>query len=454
MRNILSQCNFILLSGMLCVLIVSCNSTRMTKARTVQNGITARSAVDFLHSIGVNSAVSTRGESLSQTIVATKYAGIRWIRSGYEGNIPVPDLIRLHRQTGIVFSYGLLSDGTDIDRLLSGGRQLAAAGALLAFEGPNEPNNWAINYKGQRGGKNLSWLPVARLQSDLYNAVKKDPVLKAYPVWSLTENGAQTDNAGLQFLEIPAGAATLMPASTRYADYANCHNYITHPSWPGLHDNQTWNAADPTRLCKVDGLYGNYGTTWRNHYRGYTENDLLTLPRVTTETGAKIEGDITEEKQGHLILNLFLAQFARGWKYTALYLLRDRTDEAGNQAFGLYRPDYTPRKSAVYLHNLTSILADDRSVAEPGKLDYSLPGKPATVHDLLLQKSNGAFELVLWGEKVKGSEVVRVDLGRPYAIVKIYDPTIGTGVIRTLENAGSVSLTLSDHPLVVEIGKN
>jgi len=28
-------------------------------------------------------------------------------------------------------------------------------------------------------------------------------------------------------------------------------------------------------------------------------------------------------------------------------------DEGGNQQFGFFRPDYTPRKAATYLHNLT-----------------------------------------------------------------------------------------------------
>ena len=50
-------------------------------------------------------------------------------------------------------------------------------------------------------------------------------VLKDYPVWSITEGGAETDNVGLQFLTIPERAGTVMPAGTRYADYANVHNY-------------------------------------------------------------------------------------------------------------------------------------------------------------------------------------------------------------------------------------
>jgi hypothetical protein len=431
---------------LLAPIAIASSGINMASAQT-----TAISANDFLSSIGVVSAISRRGEDLENTIDAARYLGIRWIRSGYESRVPVEDLIELHNQTGVCFSYGLLSGGTNISRLLDGARQLAEAGALIAVEGLNEPNNWGVTYQNEKGGRDLSWLPVAKLQRYLYNAVKSDPVLAEYPVWSLTENGAETDNVGLQFLTIPDDANTLMPAGTKYADYANCHNYVTHPGWPGLHDNQTWVSADPTSACKVDGLYGNYGSTWRNHYPGYSESDLLTLPRVTTETGVKISGDVTEEIQALFFLSLYLDQFKRGWKHTAIYLLRDRTDERVNQTFGFYRPDYTPRLAATYLHNLTTILADDNSIRTPGNLDYSIPDQPETVHDLLLQKSNGKFELIVWNERLNGSDNVTVYLGATYASVTIYDPTVGTSPVQNMSNASSVELTLSNHPVIIEI---
>ncbi|MEJ2901466.1 hypothetical protein WAE58_03480 [Pedobacter panaciterrae] len=424
------------------------------KTPSTQNPIIAQTAVksvDFLNSIGVNSAISKRGESLDKTIELMKYTGIRWIRAGYEGDIPEADFIKLHKETGVRFSYGLLSGGTDIKRLLAGARKLDAVGALLAFEGSNEPNNWGFKYKGAEGGKNLTWLPVAQLQKDLYDAVKSDKTLKKYPVWDLCENGAQTDNVGLQFLKIPKGAGTSMPDGTKYADFATCHNYFSHPSHPGLYDNQTWNAADPGPLCKVDGLYGNYGKTWRGKHKGYTENELLTLPRVTTETGGTLTDEITEEKQARLYLNLYLSQFKRNWRYTAVYLLRDRVDEAGNQTFGFYKPDYSPRKSAIYLHNLTTILADKPLKFSLGKLAFQIIGQPETVHTLLLQKSNGRFELVIWGEKAKGTEEIEIKLSKAYPLVKVYDPTKGTEAVQVLRNIKSVKLKTSDHPFVIEI---
>jgi len=413
--------------------------------------VAAVSTVDFLNSIGVNTAISARGERLDKTIEAIKYTGIRWVRSGYEGNAKDEDYLTLHRETGVKFSYGLMSGGTDIPRLLTGGKVLAKAGALLAFEGPNEPNNWGVTYNGEKGGKSGTWKAVAKLQADMYKAVKADGDLKKYPVWSLSENGAQTDNVGLQFLQIPKGTGIAMPDGTRYADFATCHNYFSHPSHKGLYDNQTWNAADPGPHCKVDGLYGNYGTTWRYKYKGYTDDQLVNLPKVTTETGVTIQGDFTEEKQARLYLNLYLAQFKRKWSYTSVYLLRDRSDEAGNQSFGFYKADYTPRTAAIYLHNLTTILADKGTLKTHASLAYSLTNQPETVHDLLLQNSNGKFQLVIWGEKATGEEKVTVTLGKRIPTLKVYDPTLGVTAVLDIQNADKLTLTISDHPVVVEL---
>ena len=285
--------------------------------------------------------------------------------------------------------------------------------------------------------------------------MKSDPVLKKYPVWSISENGAERDNVGLQFLTIPTGAGTLMPDGTKYADYAVCHNYIYHPASPGVADNKTWNAADPTSACKVDGLYGNYGFTWAKHYRGYSAAELLTLPRVTTETGCQVGGAITEDIHALNLLSMYLDQFKRGWSHTSVYLLRDRTDEGGNQRFGFYRPDYTPRKAALYLHNLTTILADQRhGLGNRASSTTRFPKKPATVHDMLLQNSDGTFQLVVWGERVTGADRVTVRLGSTYPAVKVYDPTVGTEPVQTLNAISSLTLTLSDHPLIIAIPGN
>ncbi len=426
-----------------------------TKNTNQTQGKDAVSVDEFLNSIGACTSVSRRGENLQETIENLKYTGIRWVRVGYEDSAPVEDFIKLYEEVGVRSSYGLLSGGTDIERLVKGARQLAQAGALLAIEGANEPNNWGITYNGEKGGARESWLPVAKLHRDLYQAVKTDPLLKDYPVWATCENGAQTDNAGLQFLTIPEDANTLMPAGTTFADFANCHNYVSHPSWPGLHDNQTWLSASPGKDCPVDGLYGNYGLTWGKKYQGYSEEELKTLPRVTTETGYAIneEEGVTEEVQARLYMNLYLSQFKRGWKHTAVYLLKGRANEPAHEKYAFYTLKNEPKQAAHYLHNFTSVLADNKPVKSLGKLDYNIPSQPVTTHDLLLQKSTGEFMLVLWGEHFGSSLVdnIKVEFGTPQKQIKVYDPTISKEPLKKELKVSSIELSLTDHPVILEI---
>ena len=419
--------------------------------------ITAIPTTDFLDSIGIVSTFPDRGQPVEKTIEMVNYAGFRWVRAGIEGltdNGPtnVGMFLKLHRATGVRFSWGLGSGGYDLPKLLGTGRSIAEAGALLAFEGNNEPNNWPVNYRGETGGGlDHSWLPLAKLQRDLYQGVKGDPLLARYPVWSPSETGAQTDNTGLQFLEVPPGAGTLMPAGTKFADFANVHNYIYHPHSPNPGDNKVWNAADPSAASQVDGLYGNFGRTWRKWFSGYSQPQLDSLPRVTTETGAGITDQITEEMQGMHLVNLYLAQFKRGYRYTSVYLLRDRTDEGGNQTFGFFRPDYSPRRAAVYLHNLTSILADKGRVEQAGRLDFTIRDQPDTVHELLLQSSDGSFKLVVWGERLRGEDRIAIDFGQPPGSVTIFDPIVGTKPVRVLQHPRTVELAVGNHPWVIAI---
>lgn len=411
---------------------------------------------DFLDSIGIVSTFPDRGQPLEKTIDMVRFCGFRWVRAGIEGltdkgPTTIQTFLDLHRATGVRLNWGLVSGGSDVKKLIETGKVLAEAGALLAFEGNNEPNNWGVTYQGEKGGGRGSWLAVAKLQRDMYEAVKRDPVLAKYPVWSISEPGAQTDNVGLQFLTIPPGAETLMPDGTRYADYANVHNYIYHPNSPRPLNNQAWNAADPSPANRVDGLFGNFGLTWRNRFRGYSQEQLNTLPRVTTETGTAIAGPITEQMHGLNLVTIYLANFKRGTAFTSVYLLRDRTDESGNQTFGFFRPDYTPRLAATYLHSMTTILADKGRHPEPGRLDYEILGQPATVHDLLLRHSDGTFQLVIWGERVSGEDRITVRFGAAHKQVKIYNPIVGTEPVEALTNVGSVDLTLSDHPFVIAI---
>ena len=151
-------------------------------------------------------------------------------------------------------------------------------------------------------------------------------------------------------------------------------------------------------------------------------------------------------------MNLYLAAYKRGFAYTFIYMLRDDPNQGD---WGLFDTRYKAKISGTYLHNLTTVLADAAASTPanpPGKLDYTIANEPPTVHDLLLQKSTGTFELVVWDEHPSsGSDSITVDLTTSRARVKVYDPTTGTVPTQTLAQVVLVPLTLTDHPVVIEL---
>ena len=69
-----------------------------------------------------------------------------------------------------------------------------------------------------------------------------------------------------------------------------------------------------------------------------------------------------------------------------------------------------------------------------------------------MASGSGLFELVVWDERMGGgSDAVIVDLGSLHASVTIYDPTKGATATGVMSNVSSVSVTLTDHPVILEI---
>jgi hypothetical protein len=141
------------------------------------------SADDFLNSLGVN-VHADHGVLGATYIEPLRYLGVRYIRDGERNSSRI---LLIHRQTGV--RLDLLTCEGDPRFALSIGRTMAASGALLSFEGPNEPSNFPIIYNGQSGGGTGSWAPVALFQEDLYRAVKSDAGLRNYPVFAVSAVG-------------------------------------------------------------------------------------------------------------------------------------------------------------------------------------------------------------------------------------------------------------------------
>lgn len=402
----------------------------------------AGSVPRFLNSLGVCTHIGQAVDDAASVGGVLPYLGVYRVRD--DSHVAATqNWIDLHRMSGA--KVNLIAQSDSVADTMQVAKRLAATGALGSVEGPNEPNNQPVTYGGQTSDRTTTFLPVANYMRDLYGRVRSNRALRGIPVFASSEaGGSEPDNVGLQFLTIPRHAGTLMPEGTRYADYANTHTYPDRS--PGWVDNLAWNVAAPTLNGAWDGLYVEFGHTWYGGFDGYATSQLATLPRVMTETGWATQGSgsISDDQQGRLTLCLFLSTFTRRWTQTFIYMLRDDPVQG---YWGLVDTSYQPKPSGTNLHNLTTILDDNRNaaVSTPALVSYSIADKPATVHDALVQKSNGDLYLLLWNEQANGTTTILLTVdGRPRQ-VEVFNPMVGSSPTQTLSGARPISLTMTGY---------
>jgi hypothetical protein len=421
----------------------------------VAGGVTAIPANTFLNSMSVQTHID-QGYPETPYEAEFTYTGIRNAR---DASNSYAKYITLHNNT-ISSTYPgtkwVIGGPNPPSGNITPGLALDAAGALLGFEGPNEPNNSPFTYMGNVGGGSGTWVPVAQFQRDLYSAIKGNSTLAKYPVWGVSEGGAETDNVGLQCNVLNstcpgASAVTLMPAGTVYADYANVHNYVQgNTACTTPHINQAWQSMDPQLTSCWDGIEQEYVQTWANNFAGYSLAGVVNVPRVSSETGwdSSTTGS-TLDYQGRIITLTYLDGFKRGNTWTSIYEMVDQQGSTGDQ--GLFDTSNVAKLAATYVHNMTTILQDTTNFT-PGQLNYSIASEPATVHDMLLQKSNGTFYLAIWDEQTSTSTTdnITVTFGASHNVTE-YDTTVGTSSVATFTGVTSVPLTLSDHAVILAI---
>jgi hypothetical protein len=199
--------------------------------RTAEPGMAIR-ANDFLNSLGAGTHDIQGLDNAAQIESALEYTGIRNIRDDATHNTGGPasvgDLCAIHVATGAMVDELPIvdSDSNNIADTQAEYEQLAACGAMLYAEGPNEPNNEPFYYQSKQCNAGSTFAPCAAYMQALYSMVHSDPKLAGMQVVGMTEVGAEPDNVGLQFLTVPAGSGSDVSSGTTFADIANCHNYV------------------------------------------------------------------------------------------------------------------------------------------------------------------------------------------------------------------------------------
>ncbi len=398
----------------------------------------AVSDTSFLQSIGVNVHMgysSTPYANVALVESDLSYLGVNNVRDGFFASWETP--FQQLAAAGVKFDFILpeYSDHTvNIPDFISRMDAFVQAhpGSVAAIEGINEANDNPAIYNG---GTTLA--DQGTLQQAFYSAVRADPNLNSVPIYNLTLANTNTTQY--------AALGNLSSA----ANYANEHDYV------------------PSDQPPQQGLA---------YLLPYAQLDAPGLPTVITEAGYNTDPNdgwsgTDQTVQAKYTLDTLMDAFKDGVSQTYIYELLDEASDPTNSNpqdhFGLFNNDGTPKLAATAIHNLTTILNDPGASSSftPGSLSYTVTNFTAPhANQLLLEKSNGTFDLVFWAEpQIWNSNLATpteiaapvdqatVTFAQVEGTVSVFDPLSGTTPIATYTNVQQIQVGITDHPLIVEI---
>jgi trimeric autotransporter adhesin len=400
---------------------------------------TILSASAFDNSIGVNTHVAYAWggyNNLALMETDLQYLGVTKLRDGLT-NIPSaqPVLDGL-AAAGYQFDLGVSSSipatgAAGLQQYLAALNTFEAnhPGSIIALEGLNEANIQPFSYNGSS-----SISAAAQFQTAYYDAIKGDAALSGIPVYNLT----------LGYND-PSDYAELGNLSSS-SNYATAHAYVSTSTTP--------QAALATELAMVESASPGNPV-------------VITETGYTTQTNTPYLG-ADQTVQAKSILNTLVDAFKDGVSTTYLYELLDQNSSSSDtnpqDHYGLFNSDGTPKLAATAVHNLTTILADNGTGGHQptAQLGYTLGNLPASGESMVLGKSNGAYDLVVWAEPPvwnsttdteisNPTQTVTVTLSSVHQSINVYDPMDGTTPIASYSNVSTFTIPVSDHPVIIEI---
>lgn len=297
-----------------------------------------------------------------------------------------------------------------------------AGGTIESFEGPNEMDISQMN----------DWASVDRsYQLALYSADKA----------SATTNSVAVIGPSLALAWKSSELGDLAPEM----DYGNLHPYPAGKMPSAVFPQQ----IDLERVVCED------------------------KPIIITETGyhnaiheEHQQPGVSEAAAAKYIPRLYLENYLHGIVRTYLYELMDEGGEPGmtdpEKHWGLVRADGSEKPAFFALKNLISEVGDANAPASLAPLAFALIAQAPQIHHLLLQKSSGTYDLVLWQEvpsydlrshtDIENAAVpATLTLARQARRISVYQPVTEGSAMQTSTNTQSVALAISDAPVVVEI---
>ena len=369
----------------------------------------AVSARSFVLTLGIDTHIDFGQygyQNLAITESAINYLGVKNIRDSAATSMDAQTWLQVAQATGAKFDdfIGEASPG-QMQVELGYIKQLASEGILNYIEGGNEEDDpYAANL-----GNTLAI--TAQFQQQVY---------------------AIGQQAGLPVINMSFGAGWTA-ANNWHGDYDKVGNLSAYANYANAH------------------TYPNPGQTPDSTIQQLNSDALLAAagrPIMTTEIGW--DGNtFSQGAVAQYVVQAALDGMKDGDVKMYYYALFN--DGSGN--FGLMNSNGTPLPAGTALHDLTTLLADTGANAAsftPGSLNYTLSGTQGGDNTLLMQKSDGSDWLAVWNESA-GTHTVTLDLANTATQIMVFDPVTGTSSIKSASNSNSISVTLGNDPLLIEV---
>lgn len=363
---------------------------------------------------------------------ALQALGVRHVRDGYYDWNPSSPFIEEHQQlaaagihTDYVVPYNTSTTAEDIEQFSSG------AGDMESLEAPNE-----CDVPGNCG-------PTAA--SGIANMIAFMPTINA---------------AGQQI-----GVPVLGPSFTQPASYPMAGNIASLMTYNNLHVYFGGRNPGSTGWGDLDNEGHAYGCfAW---WLDQANIDAPNVPSIVTESGYMSYPQTTtpftlpESVEASYTPRTLLLAYKAGIKRTFLYEL---LDEQSSPGYGLMHNDLTPKPAYLAVQNLIANLWDKGPSFTPGQLAYSVQGGDSTLNQMLFQKRDGSFWLVLWLEQSSYDPAAAAPTPvTPQAVTVTMDSAYVAPNIGVFDNTGklnwtsaqpassAVPLTVSDQLTIVKI---
>jgi hypothetical protein len=403
-------------------------------------GAVARRADDLVGSIGVNTHFSYLGDRQYEPSFGTvkqKLAelGIRHIRDGVDDRSAAYDKVNeLYRDLGVTALLGFNTRAVDPDKEGdvpwdgSGRPDFDAIDDKLAViktyypescDGIEGINEYDITNEGDPdyGQTMLAY------QQELWRQVQADDLLKTKPVLGL----------GLAYYY----NAPNVPELGGYLTFGNMHPY------PGPYPPTRELDVNISATASISGGKALWAT--ETGYQNNPDQYLYIPAEVSARYGPRLAAEY------------FRAGVARTYYYELI------DEPGGGIKFGFLDENLNEKPIFGPMKNMIALLEDGGEPFTPGSLGYSWEGDTTNVHDLLLQKRDGRFYLLVWQE-VPGYDPdndailnppgrnLRLNLAKAASSIKIYRPaTDGTEPVREASGSSVDYLGVSDRLKIVEI---